>query len=227
MWRVGQDATLRMTLGALLIVDRPPTPGRVARTVGVRRRSGASVATATRRPDRRAGPTCLGRRRRSGRGAPPAVPVGRRARVDAPGARPRGPARGDPVRSSTIAVGRHADRGSGGRTGCAVPALAPCAHRRRRRAPARRATARRAVVAACRREGEGEGECSPEARDRRAASTRTDSDRGAPSPSPSTSGDRCAGSSTASMRLVRSRPSSRPCAACSGGSTSPTPCRAS
>jgi diacylglycerol O-acyltransferase len=26
MWRVGQDATLRMTLGALLIVDRPPTP---------------------------------------------------------------------------------------------------------------------------------------------------------------------------------------------------------
>ncbi len=25
MWRVGQDATLRMTLGALLIVDRPPT----------------------------------------------------------------------------------------------------------------------------------------------------------------------------------------------------------
>jgi diacylglycerol O-acyltransferase / wax synthase len=26
MWRVGQDPTLRMTLGALLIVDRPPTP---------------------------------------------------------------------------------------------------------------------------------------------------------------------------------------------------------
>ena len=26
MWRVGQDATLRMTLGALLVVDRPPTP---------------------------------------------------------------------------------------------------------------------------------------------------------------------------------------------------------
>jgi diacylglycerol O-acyltransferase len=26
MWRVGQDATLRMTLGALLIVDRPPEP---------------------------------------------------------------------------------------------------------------------------------------------------------------------------------------------------------
>jgi diacylglycerol O-acyltransferase len=25
MWRVGQDATLRMTLGALIIVDRPPT----------------------------------------------------------------------------------------------------------------------------------------------------------------------------------------------------------
>ena len=25
MWRVGQDATLRMTVGALVILDRPPT----------------------------------------------------------------------------------------------------------------------------------------------------------------------------------------------------------
>jgi len=25
MWRVGQDATLRMTVGALVLLDRPPT----------------------------------------------------------------------------------------------------------------------------------------------------------------------------------------------------------
>ena len=55
--------------------DRRPTThaGRVARAIGVCRRSGAPVAAATRRPDRGAGPTGLGRRRRSSRRRAPAV----------------------------------------------------------------------------------------------------------------------------------------------------------
>ena len=34
MWRVGQDATLRMTVGVLLLLDRPPDPDALRRRVG-------------------------------------------------------------------------------------------------------------------------------------------------------------------------------------------------
>ena len=66
MWRVGQDATLRMTVGALLILDRPPTTKALAERLAVRGRASAPVAPAARRPDGDADPPGLGRRPRSG-----------------------------------------------------------------------------------------------------------------------------------------------------------------
>jgi diacylglycerol O-acyltransferase / wax synthase len=56
MWRVGQDATLRMTVGVLLMLDRSPDPD------AVRQRVGAAMA-ATARLRRRPEPQLPGRRR--------------------------------------------------------------------------------------------------------------------------------------------------------------------
>ena len=48
MWRVGQDATLRMTVGALLILDRPPTTKALAERLSV---VASHVPRLQRRPD--------------------------------------------------------------------------------------------------------------------------------------------------------------------------------
>ena len=48
MWRVGQDATLRMTLGALTIVDRPPTVDELRERLGL---AAATAPRLRRRPD--------------------------------------------------------------------------------------------------------------------------------------------------------------------------------
>ncbi len=53
MWRVGQDPTLRMTLGALLIVDRPPT------AAALTERLAAAVARAPRLRQRPDDPTAV------------------------------------------------------------------------------------------------------------------------------------------------------------------------
>src|SRR3954454_24953751 len=56
MWRVGQDATLRMTIGVLLFLDRPPDAD------ALRARVGSAMATAP-RLRRRPEPAPAGRRR--------------------------------------------------------------------------------------------------------------------------------------------------------------------
>ena len=61
MWRVGQDATLRMTVGALVILDRPPTTTALVERLAVAAEPGAAVAPAARRPDGDADPPGLGR----------------------------------------------------------------------------------------------------------------------------------------------------------------------
>ena len=151
MWRVGQDATLRMTLGALLILDRPPTPGGVGRTVDVRRRSSARGCGS----DPTTRPRCGPARRGSTTTILPSSPTCGRLSVAAPGSTRQvldlvGLLEAipfDPQRSPwdvTLIEGLE-----GGRAAI-VPALPSCAHRRCRRAPAPRAAARRTVVAACR-----------------------------------------------------------------------------
>ena len=61
MWRVGQDATLRMTVGALVILDRPPTIAALAERLAFVGGPCAAVAPATRRADGTAPASSMGR----------------------------------------------------------------------------------------------------------------------------------------------------------------------
>ena len=149
MWRVGQDATLRMTVGALVVLDRPPTLEALAE-----RLPSPSIM--------RHGCRRRGRRRPGGPPIDADVPpvdhhVPRRppppfASVAGPG-RARcsisSAARVDPVRPRMVAVGRDADRRRGGRADALYLRFPPRAHRRDRGNPPARAAPRRAVMATC------------------------------------------------------------------------------
>ena len=137
MWRVGQDATLRMTLGAVVILDRPPTLRGPVRAPRLRRRRRAAAAPPTRRPDGPCGPGRRGSRiptrrpRHHLRSLSIAAPGSMRQVLDLVA-----PARVGPVRPRALAVGRDADRGARGRPGRPVPAGPPRPHRRRSAASA-------------------------------------------------------------------------------------------
>ena len=218
MWRVGQDATLRMTVGALMILERPPSVTALAERLVLRSRQRAAAAPATRRSDRDAHPAGLGRRSRSGARAPPPIALGRRSRLAAAGARPRRTARVDPVRSRALAVGRDADRGPRGRASGVVPAGPPRAHRRRRRDPAARAAPRRARVATGRRPRLPRYARRPTPRQPPTATA---------SPARSRSRSTCPGRvrrfvGRRATRRATSIPSTRRCVGSNGPSTSPT-----
>ena len=219
MWRVGQDATLRMTLGALIIVDRPPT----TEALGERLAFAAGKAPRLRRrPD---DPTALRPRPAWVDDVDPTPERHLRSLSVAPPGSTRqlleltGPARVDPVRSRLLTVGPDGDRGPGGRAGGPLPARPPRPDRRHRWDPPPRAAPRRAGVAAHRRQRRPLRRSGPQPS--RAA---TATGIRARSRSPSTSRRRCAGSSAVSTRRATCGRPSRRCVASNGRSTSPTRC---
>ena len=114
MWHVGQDATLRMTIGVLLLLDRPPDADALRAPSDGDGDRGSTAAPAGAAAGRTA-PSGLGGRRR--------CRAGRHIRfLSMAGAAPQhqlldlvGAAGGDAVRPERVAVGPHARRWSGAR----------------------------------------------------------------------------------------------------------------
>ncbi len=147
MWRVGQDPMLRMTVGALMILDHAPEQEALVERLA---QLADDAPRLRRRPDEstpvRPRPVWIDDGHSVGRQLR-AVAGRRPPRFDAPGARPGRAARVGAVRSRPFAMGRHVDRRPGGRQGRALPAGPPRPHRRRRRDPAAGPPGRRADVA--------------------------------------------------------------------------------
>ena len=142
MWGVGQDATLRMIVGNLIVLDRTPTRSALAERLGVVARSRATAAPAAEwwigRPN--AGVD----RRRVVRSRQPHSQRGCRvAWGPASGPRSGRVARADTVRPEHVAMGYHRHRWVGRRPSGALPTGAPFAHGRITRRVDRALDARR------------------------------------------------------------------------------------
>ena len=223
MWRVGHDATLRMTVGALLVVERPPDPIALLERIRLASPARAAAAPATRRRDDRPHPPGLDRRCRSDARAPRADALGRRAGVPAPGARPRRPARVGAVRSGGLAVGPDGGRRPRGRPRRDLRPCPPRADRRRRRHPAARGAPRRARGAA----GPARPPPAPAGEDGRGTRARRRSPSGHVHDHDRPAERHPAARRRRQHRLRRRPRSTPPCASPSGRSTSPTRCPAS
>ena len=226
MWRVGQDATLRMTVGALILLDRPPTTNALERTPRPWRRTAYRGCAGAPTIRRRCGPARPGSTIR----IPSPSTTSDRSRSLTPGSLRQvldlvGIARVDPVRPRAIAVGRDADRGARERAGRPVPARPPRAHRRPRRHPAARAAPRRPEWPTRRpRQPTEDGRCG---RSRREAVGRT-CDRKPGTVTITIDAPRVVRrfARTESTRRVTWILSTRRCAGSSGPSMSPTRCPA-
>ena len=217
MWRAGQDPTLRMTIGTVVLLDR--SPGRDV--LSARLETAVTQAPRLAAHPERMGPgpartvwvddddsSVDDHLRAHGAG---------RTGIDTTTARPDRVARIGAVRPRALAMGRHADRGTRRRAGCVVPARPSRPDRRRRWHPAHRPDPRRAGVASRHAVGR-----SPH---RGRAPPRPPSASGgrARSRSRSTCRGACAACWAASTPHATSTCSTLPCAARSGRSTSPTP----
>ena len=153
MWRTGHDATLRMTVGTLMVtrsVHRPAQALLERLEAATERRRGCAGASTT--------PTALRTRARHGstnaefrRGHHVRTMAVATPGRPAPAPRSRRTARAVAVRSRSRAVGRDAHRGPRGRPGGDLPPRPPRAHRRPRRRLTHRTARRRGAAHLARR----------------------------------------------------------------------------